>query len=79
MPKKCKDEEIDVAVLQEQMNETKSFIKDMQVKHLPHIYTSLESINIKMSKLNIWDKLKSISLIIASGMIGTMATYIFLK
>ena len=78
MPK-CKDKEIDIAVLQEQMNETKSFIKDMQDNHLPHIYISLESINLKMSKLNIWDKIKSIALIVASSMIGTMATYIFLK
>ena len=76
---KCKDKSIDIAVLKEQMDETKEFVKDIQETHLPHIYNSLNEINIKLAKLNIWDKIKSIALIVASGVIGTLSTYIFLK
>ena len=49
MPKKCKNSEVDVAVLKEQMSETKDFIKDMNDNHLPHIYNSINSINIKLA------------------------------
>ena len=78
MPKKCKDKEVDVAILQEQMNETKQFIKDMQNNHLPNIYDGLKSLDLKVSKLGIWDKIKSVMLYTSSVIIGSMATYIFL-
>ena len=76
--KDCINKELDIAVLKEQMDETKEFINEMKEKHLPHIYKTLNEINLKLAKLNIWDKIKSISLIIASGLIGSMAAYIFL-
>ena len=75
----CEEHKTKIAVLEEQMKSTKDFVSEMQSSHLPHIYSKLEEINIKLSKLNIWDKIKSVALIAASGMIGTMATYIFLK
>lgn len=79
MPKKCTEKETDVVILKEQMDETKEFIKDMKNNHLPHIYNTLNEISLKLAKLNIWDKLKSVALIVASGIIGSMAAYIFLR
>ena len=39
-----KKQEIDVVILQEQMLETKEFIKDMKVNHLPHLYDGINEI-----------------------------------
>ena len=76
---KCKNGKTEIAVLKEQMDETKEFVKDMKNNHLPHIYDTLNKININLAKLGIWDKLKSIALVISSGIIGAMAAYIFLN
>ena len=76
---KCKNGKTEIAVLKEQMDETKECVKDMKNNHLPHIYDTLNKININLAKLGIWDKLKSIALVISSGIIGAMAAYIFLN
>ena len=89
MPKKCKEEEkqdIEIAVLKEQFMEIKSSfveiklsIEEIKTKHLLHIYNSLNEINLKIATLSVWDKIKSISLIAASGIIGSLLTYVLLK
>ena len=79
MSKKCKDNEANIAVLNTRVKSIESFVENMNKNHLPHIYEKLDNIDIKLTKLNIWDKIKSIALIIASGIIGTLSTYIFLK
>ena len=76
---KCRNGKTEIAVLKEQMDETKEFVKDMKNNHLPHIYDTLNKININLAKVGIWDKLKSIALVISSGIIGAMAAYIFLN
>ena len=76
--KNCTDNKIDIAVLDNRVKSVENFVREINNNHLPHIYEKLDTIDVKLAKLNIWDKLKSIGLIIASGMIGTMATYIFL-
>ena len=40
---------VKIAVLDEQMNETKLFIKDMKENHLPHIYEGINAINLKIA------------------------------
>ena len=80
MPKKnCNENKVDIAVLDNRVKSVENFVKDINTNHLPHIYEKLDNIDVKLAKLNIWDKIKSIALIAASGMIGTMATYIFLR
>mgnify|MGYP001573989132 CR=1 FL=1 len=81
--KNCNNKEgkqdIRIAVIHQQIAELKLFVGEMKGTNLPHIYSKLDEINSKLSKLSIWDKIKSIALVISAGMIGTMATYIFLK
>ena len=80
MPKKnCKDNELNIAVLDNRVKSVEYFVKEMNENHLPHIYEALKQINNKIVSLNIWDRIKSVALIVASGMIGAMGTYIFLK
>ena len=80
MPKKnCNETKVNIAVLDNRVKVIENFVEDINKNHLPHIYEKLENIDVKLAKLNIWDKIKSISLITASGIIGTMATYIFLR
>lgn len=80
MPKKsCNENKVDIAVLDNRVKAVENFVEEINKNHLPHIYEKLDNIDIKLAKLSIWDKLKSIALIVSSGLIGTMATYIFLK
>ena len=79
---KCKyadNQNTDIATLKIEIGNIKEFVKEMNENHLPHINEKLDDIHSRISKLNIWDKLKSITLMIATGIIGTLATYIFLR
>lgn len=46
---KYSDRDIKIARLDEQMIETKDFIRDIKDNHLPHIYKELNSINLKLA------------------------------
>lgn len=79
MKKNCKEVNVNIAVLDNRVKSVENFVEEINKNHLPHIYKKLDTIDIKLAKLNIWDKLKSIALIISSGIIGSLTTYIFLK
>ena len=79
---KSTEQGMSIAVLKTRMDETKASVDELKKTHLPNIYESLNKINIKLVELgknDIWSKLKTIVLIIASGIIGSMSTYIFLS
>ena len=50
MSRKCKDQDsINIAVLQEKVNEMNKFIDDIHKNHLPHIYSRLNKIDTRMA------------------------------
>ena len=49
MPKKCKDSEVDIAVLDTRVKSVESFVEDMNKNHLPHIYEKLHKIDNRLA------------------------------
>jgi len=43
--RKCEDNKLDIAVLNEKVQHTEEFVKEMKENHLPHIYDRLNDVD----------------------------------
>ena len=66
MPKKCKDTEVDIAVLDNRVKSVEHFVEEMTTNHLPHLYQGINDLKLKMAY---WAGGATVSIIIAQILI----------